>query len=163
MSKTGAGNTSQDWKPQVFNFANRVGSAGSGPQRVTEGQANRALQSGQKVEVVKKEHAAGNTHGAGLGSRAKRLDDDNETLKVKTIDLGVSLNIQRARQAKEWTQAQLAQQINERQSVVTEYENGKAMPDEKVLQRMEKALGVYLRGAKAGEPMAVKVFKKGGS
>lgn len=154
MSKNANFGGAQDWKPQVFNFGERgVGSAGS--KRVTEGQANRAIQQGKAVDITKKEHATANQHG-GLGARAKRIDDDHETLKVKLIDPHVSAAIQRARQAKGWTQTDLARNVSERQSTVTEYENGKAQPNEQVLQRMEKALGVYLRGAKAGQPLEVK-------
>ena len=50
------------------------------------------------------------------------------------------------RLAKKLTQAQLAQQINERPQVVQEYESGKAMPNQQILAKLERVLGVKLRG-----------------
>jgi len=146
----------QDHKPQVFNFGPRPGSSsGTGPKKVSEAQANRVLQSGGKVDVSKKQ-APSNKHNGDLGARAKHLDDDHETLKVKTVDPVIRVNIQRGRNLKEWTQADLARLINERPTVIADYENGKAIPNEAILNRIEKALGMYVRGARAGQPMEVK-------
>ena len=144
--------TGQDYKPQTFDFSKRQAAAASGPQgAVSESQANRVRQAGG-VLLVSKKAATNQTH-AGPGARAKALDDDHDSLRVKTVDFNVRVEIQRARASKGLTQAQLAQAINERGSVVTEYENGKAIPNEGVLVRMEKALGVHLRGALAGQPL----------
>lgn len=140
-----------DLAPQTFNFGPRPTSAGSRPKNLSEKEANAAMRQGQ-VEIVKKEHLSFNHHSAGPGANAKKLDEDHETLKVKTIDRNISAMIQRVRQQKEWKQEDLAKAINEQKSVVTEYENGKAIPNEQVLVRMEKALGVHLRGVKAGQP-----------
>ena len=52
------------------------------------------------------------------------------------------------RLAKKLTQAQLAQQINEKPQIIQEYESGKAMPDQKIMSKMERILGVKLRGLK---------------
>ena len=40
----------------------------------------------------------------------------------------------------------MAKLINERPAIVNEYENGTAVPNSQVLEKMEKALGVKLRG-----------------
>ena len=50
------------------------------------------------------------------------------------------------RLAKKMTQAQLAQQINERPQVIQEYESGKAIPNQQILAKLERVLGVKLRG-----------------
>lgn len=44
------------------------------------------------------------------------------------------------------SQSELAKLINEQPKVVQEYENGKAVPNQAVLAKMEKVLGVKLRG-----------------
>lgn len=44
----------------------------------------------------------------------------------------------------------LLQQINEKPSVINEYESGKAIPNPQVLSKMSKVLGVQL-SAKAGK------------
>lgn len=146
----------QDLKEQVYHVKPKT-DANAKP--TTESGAARAVASG-KATVEKKQHIALNAHTAGPGANAKRIDDDSETVKVKTVDHSVSVEIQKARQAKSWSQKDLAGAINEKQSIVTDYEAGKAVPNEQVMVRMEKALGVYLRGSKAGQPMEVKKFKK---
>ena len=44
------------------------------------------------------------------------------------------------------SQAELAKQINERPQVVQEYKNGKAVPNQAMLAKMERVLGVKLWG-----------------
>ena len=53
-----------------------------------------------------------------------------------------------ARQAKEptMTQKDLATKVNEKPSVINDYESGKAIPSQQVLAKLERALGVKLRG-----------------
>lgn len=143
----------QDWEPQVYNFQKKNDAASRQPRVVGERDANRAVQSGQQVEVQKKEYARANQQASGPGANAKKLDDDHETLKVKKVDPQLRLRIMKARQELNWTQQDLAQRISERASLVTEYENGKAVPEERVIVKMEKALGIHLRGAKAGEQL----------
>ena len=154
----------QDHKPQAFNFSHRQEQANQGPKgAVTESQANKIKQSGGTLLISKKQNPVNANQGhSGAGARARALDDDNESTKVKTVSHDVRLEIIRARAAKGWTQAQLAQQISERASVVTDYENGKAVPNEGVLVKMEKAFGIHLRGKMAGQPIAPKQFKAGG-
>ncbi|ESL10479.1 hypothetical protein TRSC58_01788 [Trypanosoma rangeli SC58] len=143
--------TGQDWEPQVFNFQNK-NNTNKKPGRVSESEANRVLQRGGNLDVIKKEYFHANAQKTDLGANAKRLDEDSDTLRVKRVDNTLRINIQRARQAKGWTQQDLARNIAERAGVVTEYENGKAVPEERVLVKMEKALGVHLRGVMAGKP-----------
>ena len=44
------------------------------------------------------------------------------------------------------SQAEVAKQINVKQSVINEYENGKAVPNNNILGKLEKVLGAKLRG-----------------
>lgn len=145
----------QDTKDQVF----FVKAHNEGPKKpTTESGAARAVADGSAT-AEKKQHPTGNKHDAGPGARAIRLDEDNESTKVKHVSHAVSINIQKGRQAKNLNQKELAALVNEKQSVLTDYESGKAVPNEQVLQRIEKALGIYLRGAKAGEPLEAKKTK----
>ena len=48
---------------------------------------------------------------------------------------------------KEMSQKDLAQKVNEKPSVIQDYEAGKAIPNPQVLGKLERALGVKLRGA----------------
>ena len=149
--------TGQDWAPQVYNV-HKSGGADARP-KAGEKASNQALQSGGSIDVSKK-MTSGNVNHSGPGKNAKKLDDDHENLKHKQVDHNLRANIQKGRQLKNWNQTEFAQKIAERPSVVQEYENGKAIPNEQVLVRMEKALGLHLRGAKAMEPMEPKKTKK---
>lgn len=53
-----------------------------------------------------------------------------------------------ARMEKKLTQAQLGQMINEKPQVIQEYESGKAIPNQQIISKLERALGVKLRGKK---------------
>lgn len=64
------------------------------------------------------------------------------------------------RQTKELTQKDLATKINEKQSVVNEYEQGKGIPNQQILAKMERVLGIKLRGKDKGKPLGG--GKKGG-
>ena len=52
------------------------------------------------------------------------------------------------RLAKKMTQAQVAQMINEKPQIIQEYESGKAIPNQQILAKLERILGVKLRGLK---------------
>lgn len=151
--RKGAVPSGQDWEPQVFNFQKNNGGANRPLQRVSERDANRATQGGLKVDVQRKEHQRANQQLCGPGANAKKLDEDNETLKVKKVDPHLRMRIMKARQELNWSQQDLAQKMSERVSLVTEYESGKAISEERVIIKFERALGIHLRGAKAGEPM----------
>jgi len=64
------------------------------------------------------------------------------------VELDLRLRIQKARQAKGWTQKELAQRINEKATVVADYEAGKAIPNSQIISKMERALGAHLREGK---------------
>ena len=59
------------------------------------------------------------------------------------------------------TQKELATKICEKPQIVNEYESGKAIPNQAVLAKMERALEIKLRGKDKGAPLAPKAPKKG--
>ena len=61
---------------------------------------------------------------------------------ARTKDL--RLAIQKGRTAKGLTQKQLATQLNMQPAVINEYESGKAVPNNAVIAKIEKALGCKL-------------------
>ena len=69
--------------------------------------------------------------------------------KVQTATLELRKQIQGARIAKNMSQAQLAQHINEKPNVIQGYESGKAIPTNQILQKLRKVLGVKLRNTPA--------------
>ena len=82
------------------------------------------------------------------------LDRETEELHHDRVDKDVARVMQQARIAKELTQADLARLINEKQQVVNEYEQSKAIPNQQVLSKMERVLGVKLRGKDIGQPFS---------
>ncbi|XP_052109315.1 multiprotein-bridging factor 1a [Arachis duranensis] len=78
----------------------------------------------------------------------KRLDDDTENLAHERVPTELKKALMQARMDKKLTQAQLAQIINEKPQVIQEYESGKAIPNQQIIGKLERALGAKLRGKK---------------
>jgi len=51
------------------------------------------------------------------------------------------------------SQKDIAQKVNEKQSVIQDYESGKAVPNPQILGKLERALGVKLRGVDIGKKL----------
>ncbi|XP_065905202.1 uncharacterized protein [Dysidea avara] len=99
------------------------------------------------------------TFGSGTTKKAGPSEMDKlaqETEKLDHTRVGVEYGtiIMRTRNDKGWTQRDLAQKINEKPSVVVEFESGKAVVNHAVLTKMERALGVHLKGPKIGQPLS---------
>ncbi|KAJ3231114.1 Endothelial differentiation- factor 1 [Chytriomyces hyalinus] len=110
---------------------------------------NAALRSGAQIITEKK---TGGTYDA---AKMGKVENEGEDFKVAKVNLSVSKAIQQGRQAKNMTQKDLATKINEKQTIVNEYESGKAVnPNQQILGKMERALGIKLRGANIGSPLA---------
>ena len=114
---------------------------------------NQAIRSGAEIDSQRK-YGGGENKQHTVSKNTAKLDRETEELKVDRVPLTVGKAIQKARAAKEWSQKDLATKINEKQSLINEYEAAKAVPNQQVLNKMEKALGVKLRGKNIGEPLA---------
>lgn len=82
-----------------------------------------------------------------------KLDRENEVAPPAKIAPTVGKAIGQARQAKGWTQKDLGQRINEKPQVIQDFEGSKATPNPQILAKMERALGVKLRGKDIGAPL----------
>ncbi|XP_054169033.1 endothelial differentiation-related factor 1 homolog [Oppia nitens] len=125
----------------------------------TQAAINAAQKQGIPVETSKKYGAATNKHPVTSINTAK-LDRETEELHHDTIGQEVCRIIQQWRQQKGMTQKDLATKICEKPQVVNEYESGKAIPNQQVLAKLERALGVKLRGKEKGQPLVPKPAKK---
>ena len=76
--------------------------------------------------------------------------DNTEVEKIKKINLSVSKIISLRRTKLKIKQKELANQINCKPEVIVSYENGKAIPNQNILIKLERILGVYLSGKKMG-------------
>merc|ERR1712039_131239 len=73
-----------------------------------------------------------------------RVDEQQEDFRTAKIGKNFSVALQQARLKKGWKQQQLAQQLNVRQTVINQYESGKAKPNSQLIARMNRILGVKL-------------------
>lgn len=76
--------------------------------------------------------------------RKPHKPDEEEDDKVARVSQELRMAVQRARLAKEMTQRDLAKQINEKASVVNDYESGRAVPTPNIISKLQRALGVKL-------------------
>lgn len=113
---------------------------------------NAALRRGEDVETRQKYGAAQNKKAATSKNTAK-LDRETEELHHDTVSLDVGRIIQKGRQEKGWTQKELATKINEKPQVINEYERGAAIPNNQVMGKIERAIGMKLRGKDKGKPL----------
>ncbi|CAO2206550.1 unnamed protein product [Urochloa humidicola] len=98
---------------------------------------------------MKKYNAGTNKAAASSTSlNTKRLADDTENLAHDRVPSDLKEKLMQARLDKKMTQAQLAEMINEKPQVIQEYELGKAIPNQQIIGKLERALGTKLRGKK---------------
>ncbi|KAL5279923.1 EDF1 family protein [Megaselia abdita] len=125
----------------------------------TESAVNNARRTGQAVATEQKYGAGTNKQHIATKNTAK-LDRETEELRHSKISLDVGKLIQQGRQSKGLSQKDLATKICEKQQVVTDYEAGRGIPNNLILGKMERVLGVKLRGKDKGQPMVPPVGKK---
>ncbi|KAG9226020.1 hypothetical protein CCMSSC00406_0008682 [Pleurotus cornucopiae] len=85
--------------------------------------------------------------------RIAKLDRENEVAPPPKISPTVGRTIQTSRLALELSQKDLAAKINEKPSVLQDYESGKAIPNPQILGKLERILKVKLRGAEIGKKL----------
>ncbi|MCO5613750.1 hypothetical protein L7F22_068028 [Adiantum nelumboides] len=128
------------------------GGGGGGERGPTALERARAV--GAVTENDRKTAAGGNKGHAGPDhAHLAKLDRENEVAPPAKVPPTVGKAIGQARQEKGWTQKDLGQRINEKPQVIQEYESGKALPNPQIMAKMERALGVKLRGKDIGAPL----------
>jgi len=111
-----------------------------------------AQRRGEELETSKK-WAAGQNKQFVITKNTAKLDRETEELQHQRVSLEVGKHIQAGRSAKGLTQKDLATKINEKPQIIAEYETGKAIPNNQVLAKIERALGTKLRGKDIGKPL----------
>jgi putative transcription factor len=89
-----------------------------------------------------------------------KLDRETEELKHETISLDIGKIIQQGRQAKGLSQKDLATKINEKPQIITDYEAGRGIPNNVIIGKIEKVIGLKLRGKDRGKPLLPPGHKK---
>ncbi|CAO1615477.1 unnamed protein product [Sympodiomycopsis kandeliae] len=112
---------------------------------------DRARAAGAITENDRKTTAGTNKGHVGTDhAKLAKLDRDNEVAPPSKVAPSVGKAIGQARQAKGMNQKDLGTKINEKPQVIQEYESGKAIPNPQILAKLERALGVKLRGKDIG-------------
>jgi len=115
----------------------------------------------QGLEVTTdKKWAAGSNKQHVISKNTAKLDRETEELHHDKVGLDVAKLIQQGRQAKGFTQKELATKIMEKPQVVNDYEAGRAIPNQAILGKLERALGMKLRGKDRGQPLTFGPKKK---
>jgi len=125
----------------------------------SEQAVNAARRQGVQVETQQKWGAGSNKQHVAAKNTAK-LDRETEELRHETITLEVEKLIQQGRQAKNLSQKELATKINEKPQVITDYESGRGIPNNVILGKIERVIGIKLRGKDRGTPIVPPGQKK---
>ena len=106
---------------------------------------------GKGAHIKKNQQRDGKTETVGkfdpTKSHEMRKLEENEIGKITKINSKVYQAIIKVRSAKGWNRKQLAAQIAVKPTVIDEVETGKAKYDIKLIQKLERKLGIKLTGA----------------
>uniref|UniRef100_A0A8D0BZR6 Endothelial differentiation related factor 1 n=1 Tax=Salvator merianae TaxID=96440 RepID=A0A8D0BZR6_SALMN len=111
-----------------------------------------AQRRGEDVETSKK-WAAGQNKQHSITKNTAKLDRETEELHHDRVPLEVGKVIQQGRQSKGFTQKDLATKINEKPQVIADYESGRAIPNNQVLGKIERAIGECPTRLRRGSPV----------
>lgn len=143
-----------DWD-NVTVIGQRARVGGGGPrEKVTRSQAelNNARRTGAFINTEKK-YGSTNVKSNPEGQKLTKLDNTDDVVSVKKVEANVGKTISQVRQEKKLTQKDLATRCNEKPQVINDYEAGRAIPNQQVLAKIERVLGVKLRGKNVGDPL----------
>ena len=124
----------QDWN--TITFTGNVGKAKKGERAVQD-----AHRKGNEVETIRKN--VGNSNRA-PAVNMRKLAEETDVVHLAELPHEFRMAMQKARVASNLSQADLAKRINEKQSVVNDYENGRAVPNPQVIVKIERALNCRL-------------------
>ncbi|KAF8589967.1 MBF1-domain-containing protein [Ramaria rubella] len=141
---------SQDWDAVKIGSRGKTPRVAKTPRDINGEHAWRA----GVVSTDKKTTSGSNKAHAGTDhQRIAKLDRENEVAPPPKIAPSVGKAIQQGRMDKGFTQKDVAQKINEKPSVLQDYEAGKAIPNPQILGKLERVLGVKLRGTDIGKKL----------
>jgi len=123
----------QDWKPVTWD---KKGEKPTGQSNKTY-LANE-MRKGNVSSVLKA--CSLNQNKVNVVTNARKLDSEEETFKHQTIGLSTGKKIAQARCDKKLTQKQLANALSLHESIIKDFENGKAIYNAIIMNKLEKIL-----------------------
>ncbi|KAG8713944.1 multiprotein-bridging factor 1 [Ceratobasidium sp. 394] len=141
-----------DWDSKTV-----IGNKARAP-KVTKGNAEvnavcTARRAGAVVSTDKKTTVSNKGHVGPDHQKIAKLDRENDVAPPAKVLPSVGKAMQSARMELKLSQKDLAAKVNEKQSVLQDYESGKAIPNPQVLGKLERVLGVKLRGSDIGKKL----------
>ncbi len=132
----------RDWKPIVLHKKQL-------PANTKVADVSRAKMAGVDVITEKKANAGTNNSVSKSSATMSKVKRDalnaEDPGHIDLIDKKISQRIQTARTEKGLSRKQLAQKINEKETVLADYENARAIPNAALLNKIERVLGVSVR------------------
>ena len=110
----------QDWTPVIFTKT----------QKKTAVEKRMATSRGQTKIVSKRKDT----------SKIHKIENETENLKHDTISVHFGKALMQARMSAKMTQKDLAQKLNVKSSIIQNYEKAKGIPNQRLIQKLEKAL-----------------------
>ncbi|KAF9532434.1 multi protein bridging factor 1-domain-containing protein [Crepidotus variabilis] len=110
--------------------------------------ANAVVSTDKKITSGSNKANQGTDH-----QRIAKLDRENEVAPPSKVLPSVGRAMQTARLELKFSQKDVAQKVNEKPSVIQDYEAGSAIPNPQVLGKLERILGVKLRGSDIGSKL----------
>ena len=107
---------------------------------------NNQMRKGNVTQTLKKGSA--NQNQVNVVTNAKKIDSEEDTFKHKIIGMEMGKRISQARCEKKITQKEFANALFLPEAVIKNFENGKAVYNAVILNKMEKYLGKRLREEK---------------
>jgi len=127
----------QDWKPVTWNKSGEK----------SKGQSNTAFLNAEKrkgnVITTNKKNVSNSNNKTEVNVR--KLESEEDTFKHPIVSLSMAKRIAQVRCEKKLTQKDLAMKLSLDVKIIQEYENGKAIPNPNIINKLEKALDAKLR------------------
>jgi len=119
----------------------------------TETAINQARRQGLQIDTTQK-YGAGTNKQHVITKNTAKLDRETEELKHDKIPVELGKIIQQGRNSKGLSQKDLATKICEKPQIVNDYEAGRGIPNNVILGKIERVIGLKLRGKDRGTPLA---------
>ena len=114
----------QDWTPVVFTRT----------KAKTAVEKRMATRRG-KTKIVEKRKD---------NSKIHKIENETENIKHEKISVHFGKALMQARMAAKMTQKALAQKLNVKSTIIQNYEKAKGIPNQRLIQKLEKALNCKL-------------------
>ena len=109
-------------------------------------EVKKAQRNGTAQIDTKKKFEGGRNMSNQSSINARKIEEETEDFNIKKVNRKLSTTIATARTAKGMKQKDLATKINVLPALIQKYENGQAIPEQQVINKLQRVLGIKLTG-----------------